>query len=53
MNFDQALGQLRPILSLAGSVMIAAGLLQWFGVNIPVTGSGLELAVAGFLIKHF
>ena len=53
MNLDvnQIFGQLRPLFSLAGSLMIIAGLLQWFGVNIPINGSGLELAVAGFLIK--
>lgn len=52
MTSDQIFGQLRPILSLIGSVIIAAGLLKFFGVNIPISGSGLELAVAGFLLKH-
>jgi hypothetical protein len=52
MNLDpnQIFGQLRPLFSLAGSVMICAGLLKFFGVDIPIS-SGLELAVAGFLIK--
>lgn len=53
MNLDSALSQLRPILSLAGSIIIAAGLLKFFGVQIPISGSGLELAVAGFLLKSF
>lgn len=53
MNVDSALSQLRPILSLAGSLLIAAGLLKFFGVGVPISGSGLELAVAGFLVKHF
>ncbi len=52
MNADAIFGQLRPILSLAGSVLIAVGLLKFAGVNIPISGSGLELAVAGFLAKH-
>lgn len=52
LNIDQVFGQLRPLLQLVGSLMIIAGLLQWFGVNIPVTGNGLELAVAGFLAKN-
>ena len=53
MNIGQAMGQLRPILSLIGSALIAIGLLKFFGVNINILrGSGLEIAVAGFLIKH-
>jgi len=52
MNADQIYGQLRPILSLAGSVLIAVGLLKFAGVQIPVSGSGLELAVAGWLTKQ-
>lgn len=51
MNPDQALGQIRPILKLIGSAMIAAGLLKFFGVGIPMKGSGLEVAVAGYLTK--
>lgn len=51
MNADQIFGQLRPLLQLAGSVLITAGLLKFFGVNIPISGSGLEIAVAGYLAK--
>lgn len=51
MNADQIFGQLRPLLQLAGSILIAAGLLKFFGVNIPINGAGLEIAVAGFLAK--
>lgn len=51
MSPDQALGQIRPILTLAGSALIAAGLLKFFGVNVPISGSGLEIAVAGWLMK--
>ena len=44
MNADAIFGQLRPILSLAGSILIAVGLLKFFGVNINfVSGSGLEI----------
>lgn len=50
-DLNQILGQIRPILSLIGSVLIAAGLLKFFGVNIPMSGSGLEIAVAGWLLK--
>lgn len=44
--------QVRPILSLVGSIIIIVGLLKFFGLNIPLNGSGLEIAVAGFLMKH-
>lgn len=50
-DLNAALAPIRPFLALAGSVMIAAGLLKFFGINIPVNGSGLELAVAGYLMK--
>lgn len=53
MSVDQALGQVRPILSLIGSIIIAVGLLKFFGVNVGVGFNGLELAVAGFLLKNF
>lgn len=50
--FDQALGQVRPVLSIIGSVIIVLGLLKFFGFNINVLqGTGLEIAVAGFLMK--
>lgn len=51
LNPDQIFGQLRPILTLAGSILIAGGLLKFFGVNVPIHGSGLEIAVAGYLMK--
>lgn len=51
MNADQILGQVRPLLHLAGSIAIAVGLLDFANVlNIP--GNGLETAVAGFLAKN-
>lgn len=51
MNLDAALAQLRPVLSIAGSIIIAVGLLKFFGLEIGLTKSGLELAVAGWLLK--
>jgi hypothetical protein len=51
LNPDQIFGQLRPLLSLAGSILIAGGLLKFFGVNVPLSGSGLEIAVAGYLMR--
>ena len=51
MNADQVFGQLRPILQLVGSILIVAGLLKFFGLNIPINGSGLEIAIAGYLTK--
>lgn len=51
-DLNSALGQLRPILSLVGAALIIVGLLKFFGVQIPFGKGALELAVAGFLIKH-
>lgn len=50
-DINQALAPIRPVLSLLGSAVIAVGLLKFFGVSIPISGSGLELAVAGYLMK--
>ena len=52
MTSDQIFGQLRPILSLIGSVIIVAGLLKFYGVQIPISGGGLEIAVSGWLLKN-
>ncbi len=52
MNPEQALGQIRPVLKLVGTAMIVVGLAKFFGININILrGSGLELAVAGYLTK--
>ncbi len=52
MNPDQALNQVRPVLKLVGTALIVVGLAKFFGVNINIArGSGLELAVAGYLTK--
>ena len=52
MDLNQALAPVRPITSLIGTVLIIAGILKFFGLNIPIMGSGLELAVAGWLTKQ-
>lgn len=52
LNADQIFGQLRPLLQLVGSVLIIVGLLKFFGVDINfISGSGLEIAVAGWLTR--
>lgn len=51
MNAPDIFGQVRPLLSLAGSIAICIGLVDFAGFgNIP--GSGLETAVAGWLAKN-
>jgi len=52
MDLNQALAPVRPITSLIGTVLIVVGLLKYFGVAIGIGGAGLELAVAGFLLKN-
>lgn len=52
MNAPDLFGTVRPLLHLAGSIVIAAGLLKFAGVRIPISGAGLELAVAGFLLRN-
>jgi hypothetical protein len=52
MQTPDIFAQMRPILSPVGSIIIAAGLLKFAGVQIPVSGSGLEIAFAGWLLKQ-
>ena len=52
MDLNQVLAPARPLMALAAQVLIIAGLLKFAGINIPITGSGLEIAVAGFLLKN-
>lgn len=47
MQLPDIFGQFRPLLSLVGSLVIVAGLAKFAGVNVPISGSGLEIAVAG------
>lgn len=51
MDLNQVLAPAKPLLQLIGSVCLIVGLLKFFGVNIPVGYPGLELAVAGYLLK--
>lgn len=51
MDLNQALNPIRPFAQLVGTVLVIAGLAKFFGVTIPVSGSGLEIAVAGYLMK--
>ena len=41
----------KTILQIIGSICIAVGLLKFFGLNIPMGYPGLELAIAGWLMK--
>lgn len=52
MNPDQALNHVRPVLRFIGTALIVVGLAKFFGININIMrGSGLEIAVAGYLTK--
>ena len=51
MNAPDIFGQVRPFLSLAGSLLIVAGVIDGFDLaNIP--GDGVKTAILGFLVKH-
>lgn len=51
IDLNQALSPVRPLTILIGTVLLIAGLAKFFGVNVPINGSGLEIAVAGWLMK--
>jgi hypothetical protein len=51
VDLNQVLSPIRPLTQLIGTVLLIAGLAKFFGVNIPINGGGLELAVAGYLLK--
>ena len=51
MDINQAMAPIRPIAALIGTLLIIAGLAKFFGVQIPIGGSGLEIAVAGWRLK--
>lgn len=51
-EINKALGQVRPILSLVGSVLIVIALAKFFGVSVPMRGGWMEIGAGGFLIKH-
>ena len=52
MDLNQAIAPVRPLTQLIGTLLIIAGVLKFFGVQIPVAGSGLELAAIGWLTKN-
>ena len=51
MDLNAVISPIRPIAQTIGSVLLIAGLAKFFGVNIPISGGGLEIAVAGYLLK--
>lgn len=51
MDLNQALAPVRPLTLLVGTLLIIAGVLKFFGINIPVNGSGVELAAIGFFCR--
>lgn len=50
-DINQVLGPIRPITQLLGTVLLIAGLAKFFGIQVPIGGGGLEIAVAGYLLK--
>jgi hypothetical protein len=51
MQLPDIFGQFRPLFSLAGSITILVGLVDFLGFgNIP--GSGLETMAVGFFVKN-
>ena len=51
MDLNQVLGPARPLLQMAGTVILIVVLLKFFGVQVPISGGGLEIAIAGYLLK--
>jgi hypothetical protein len=51
-NVDQIFGQMRPILSLVGVVLIIAALAKFGGLNVPINSVWWELGLAGWLCKQ-
>lgn len=51
IDLNQAIAPIRPLTQLIGTVLLLAGLAKFFGVNVPINGSGLEIAIAGWLLK--
>jgi hypothetical protein len=50
LNINQILDPIRPIAQLVGKIVLVCGVLKFFGINIPINGSGLELAAIGWLM---
>lgn len=51
IDLNQAIAPIRPLAQLVGTVLLLAGLAKFFGIDIPINGGGLEIAVAGWLLK--
>lgn len=51
-NVDQLFGQMRPLLSLVGVVLILTALAKFGGLNVPINGAWWELGLAGWLCKQ-
>lgn len=51
MNVDQVFGQIRPITHLIGTIVLVAGALKFFGINVPISGGAVEMAAIGFFIR--
>ena len=45
--YTESVGFVKPTIT----VLIIAGLAKFFGFNVPINGSGLEIAVAGWLTR--
>jgi len=52
MNLDSILGQARPFLQLAATVLIVIALVKFAGFSVPLRAAWWELGLAGFLAKN-
>lgn len=54
MTLDSALSQVRPIVHIAGTIMIACAIAKLFGISIPqLRAEHWQLAILGMGLKHF
>lgn len=51
IDLNQVISPIRPLAQLIGTALLIAGLAKFFGVSVPINGGGLEIAVAGWLLK--
>lgn len=52
MNTDQIFGQVRPVLKLAGAVMVIIAALKMFGIADGISGGTTEYALVGLGLLH-
>jgi hypothetical protein len=52
MNLDSILGQARPFLQLAATVLIVIALVKFAGFSVPLRAAWWELGLAGWLTKQ-